>query len=180
MANKTNPDLDKKMLSLTQVSIFIGLLGIIVGAIIGILQIRGGSATQPVREKTIIIREQTVSSPQTAAQETIQQGAQPATKPMAQTSAHKATTAASTAPETANPAKAEPQPTQSTAPPSGGTTPGNGGGTLTVPPLHRFPGGIHVFKPAPTSTSSTPVVNPGKFRLPTKVLRPVTPGNSGP
>jgi hypothetical protein len=181
MADKTNPDLDRKMLSLTQVSIFIGVLGIIVGAIIGILQLRGGSAPQPVKEKTVIIRERIVPSAQDATQQPTQSAGQTAShKAETNTPAvHESVNPPKTEPKT-EPAKTEPQPAKTKEPPTGGATPGNGGntGTVTVPPLHRFPGGIHIFKPTPTSTSSTPVVRPGKFRLP--VVKPSTPANSGP
>lgn len=177
MASKQNPDLDRKMLTLTQMSIFIGVLGIIVGAIIGIMQLKGSSsAPQVVKEKTIIYRESDKSSG-TSAQPSNQPSAKPVTQSVAHTAAaHKSTgdkavsdvaehTAASTPkPEPKSEPKPGTKPADPASKPAEPLTPATGGDTTTPPsksikpPFVRFPGGIHVLKPAGTATTP-PAVN---------------------
>jgi len=161
MAKKTGPDLDKRMLSLTQIGVWVGILGLMTAVILGYLQIRGGNQPPPVTKETktiiYVIDSAGHRVPKEVQSTTSTQGAVTAGSHRAATSGAKTTS--ETTHETTKPAETKPA---EPAKPSGESTttattpePGTFKPRPELTPLRpRFPGGFHVITPTNTAGSS--------------------------
>ena len=141
MAKKTQPDLDKRMLSLTQIGVWVGILGLMTAVILGYLQLRGGNQPPPVSKETktiiYVIDSAGHRVPKEVQGTTSTQGAVTAGSHRAATSGTK--TSSGTAHEESKPV--EPKPAEPAKP--------SGEGTTTTPE----PG---TFKPQPALTLLRP------------------------
>ena len=158
MAKKTQPELDKKMLSLTQIGVWVGVLGLLTAVILGYLQLRGGGQLKVI-ERTI--RTVFVSTPDKSGDKTSQPDQVSIPAGRSESSGHATSKIPSPASQVPRPPP-PPQPDTGAPPPP----PQTDTGAPPPPPQPETrlpPPGAGSFKPQPapsgsgTSTAATPV-----------------------